>query len=118
MNLNQVISNNTRKTELSQEITIAEDMYEIGFINIKQGFQNKFISSQRCNTSKINEIEQLLHILPRISTPLNQNEGIRTSNSQVVDVENSQLINEFSTSFHKLELSTGQEPLKEVPKLK
>ncbi|MBW0521324.1 hypothetical protein O181_061039 [Austropuccinia psidii MF-1] len=51
-------------------------------------------------------------------TPLNQNEGTRFPNPQVLEVENSQLKNEFSTSFHKLEPSMGQELLKEVPKLK
>ncbi|MBW0480121.1 hypothetical protein O181_019836 [Austropuccinia psidii MF-1] len=52
-----------------------------------------------------------------MSTPLNQNEGTKTLNSQVLDVENSQLKNEFSTSFHKLDPSMGQAPLN-VPKLK
>ncbi|MBW0486537.1 hypothetical protein O181_026252 [Austropuccinia psidii MF-1] len=66
----------------------------------------------------MNDIEQLLHILPRISTPLNQNEGARIPNQQVLDVGNSQLNNECSTSFHNLEPSTGQGLLKEVPKLK
>ncbi|MBW0530980.1 hypothetical protein O181_070695 [Austropuccinia psidii MF-1] len=53
-----------------------------------------------------------------MSTPLNQNEGARIPNPQVLDVENSQLKNKFSTSFHNLEPSMGQELLKEVPKLK
>ncbi|MBW0512483.1 hypothetical protein O181_052198 [Austropuccinia psidii MF-1] len=66
----------------------------------------------------MNNIEQLLNTLPRMSTPLNQNEGAGIPNTQVVDVENSQLKNEFSTSFHNLEPSMGQELLKEVPKLK
>ncbi|MBW0466727.1 hypothetical protein O181_006442 [Austropuccinia psidii MF-1] len=66
----------------------------------------------------MNDIEQLLHTLPRISTPLNQNEGAGSPNPQVLDVENSQLQNEFSTSFHNLEPSMGQALLKEVPKLK
>ncbi|MBW0557916.1 hypothetical protein O181_097631 [Austropuccinia psidii MF-1] len=65
----------------------------------------------------MNYIEQSLHTLPRISTPLNQNEGTGIPNSQVLDVENSQLKNEFSTSFHNLEPSMGQALLKEVPKI-
>ncbi|MBW0489910.1 hypothetical protein O181_029625 [Austropuccinia psidii MF-1] len=70
------------------------------------------------NNSKMNDIEQLFHTLPRMSTPLNQNEGKRYPNPQVLEVENSQLKNEFSTSFHNLEPSMGQALLKEVPKLK
>ncbi|MBW0580129.1 hypothetical protein O181_119844 [Austropuccinia psidii MF-1] len=66
----------------------------------------------------MNYIEQLLHTLPRISTPLNQNEGTRISNPQLLDVANSQLKNEFSTSFYNLDSSMGQALLKEVPKLK
>ncbi|MBW0583441.1 hypothetical protein O181_123156, partial [Austropuccinia psidii MF-1] len=53
-----------------------------------------------------------------MSTPLNQNEGTGIPNPQVLDIENSQLKNEFSTSFHNLEPSMGQALLKEVPKLK
>ncbi|MBW0495458.1 hypothetical protein O181_035173 [Austropuccinia psidii MF-1] len=53
-----------------------------------------------------------------MSTPLNQNEAIRISNSQLLEVENSQLKDEFSISFHTLEPSMGQALLKEVPKLK
>ncbi|MBW0562843.1 hypothetical protein O181_102558 [Austropuccinia psidii MF-1] len=53
-----------------------------------------------------------------MSTPLNQNEGSGITNSQVFYVENSQLKNEFSTSFHNLEPSMGQALLKEVPNLK
>ncbi|MBW0577874.1 hypothetical protein O181_117589 [Austropuccinia psidii MF-1] len=53
-----------------------------------------------------------------MSTLQNQNEGTRISNPQVLDVENSQLKNEFSTSLHSLDPSMGQELLKEVPKLK
>ncbi|MBW0530052.1 hypothetical protein O181_069767 [Austropuccinia psidii MF-1] len=66
----------------------------------------------------MNDIEQLLHNLPRISTTLNQNEGTRVPNPQLLDVENSQLNNKFSTSFHNLDPSMGQGLLKEVPKLK
>ncbi|MBW0574483.1 hypothetical protein O181_114198 [Austropuccinia psidii MF-1] len=53
-----------------------------------------------------------------MSTPLNQNEGTRIPNPQVLEVEKSQLKNEFSTSFHNLEPSMGQALLEEVPKLK
>ncbi|MBW0461808.1 hypothetical protein O181_001523 [Austropuccinia psidii MF-1] len=66
----------------------------------------------------MNDIEQFLHTLPRISTPLNQNEHTRKSNSKVFLVENSQIKNEFSTSFHNLEPLIFQELLKEVPKRK
>ncbi|MBW0587377.1 hypothetical protein O181_127092 [Austropuccinia psidii MF-1] len=66
----------------------------------------------------MNDIEQLLNTLPRISTPLNQNEDARIPNPQVLDIENSQLKDEFSTSFHNLEPSMGQELLREDPKLK
>ncbi|MBW0546280.1 hypothetical protein O181_085995 [Austropuccinia psidii MF-1] len=53
-----------------------------------------------------------------MSTPLNQNEGTRIPNPQVLEVENSQLKSELSTSFHNLKPSIGQALLKEVPKLK
>ncbi|MBW0545810.1 hypothetical protein O181_085525 [Austropuccinia psidii MF-1] len=53
-----------------------------------------------------------------MSTPLNQNEGARIPNPQVLDIENSQLKNEFSTSFHNLGPSMGQALLKEVAKRK
>ncbi|MBW0578406.1 hypothetical protein O181_118121 [Austropuccinia psidii MF-1] len=66
----------------------------------------------------MNDIEQLLNTLPRISTPLNQNEGTGIPNPQVLDIKSSQLKNEFSTSFNNLEPSMGQALLKEVPKLK
>ncbi|MBW0508999.1 hypothetical protein O181_048714 [Austropuccinia psidii MF-1] len=66
----------------------------------------------------MDDIEQLLHTLPRVSTPLNQNEGARIPNQKVLDVETSQLKKEFSTYFHNLEPSMGQELLKDVPKLK
>ncbi|MBW0556309.1 hypothetical protein O181_096024 [Austropuccinia psidii MF-1] len=66
----------------------------------------------------MNDIEQILNTLPRMSTPLNQNEGTRIPNPQVLDPDNSQLKNELSTSFHNLEPSMGQALLKEVPKLK
>ncbi|MBW0572073.1 hypothetical protein O181_111788 [Austropuccinia psidii MF-1] len=66
----------------------------------------------------MNDIEQLLKKLSRMSTPLNQNEGTRIPNPQVLDIENSQLKNEFYTSFHNLEPLMGQALLEEVPKLK
>ncbi|MBW0562336.1 hypothetical protein O181_102051 [Austropuccinia psidii MF-1] len=66
----------------------------------------------------MNDIEQLLHTLPGISTPLNQNEGTRIPIPQVLEVENSQLKNEFSTPFHNLEPLMGQALLKEVTILK
>ncbi|MBW0555061.1 hypothetical protein O181_094776 [Austropuccinia psidii MF-1] len=53
-----------------------------------------------------------------MSTPLNQNEGTRIPNAQVLDPDNSQLKNELSISFHNLEPSMGQALFKEVPKLK
>ncbi|MBW0501181.1 hypothetical protein O181_040896 [Austropuccinia psidii MF-1] len=54
-----------------------------------------------------------------MSTPINQNESTRDSNAQVLDLENSQLKNEFSTSYHMLEPSMGgQAIMKEVPRLK
>ncbi|MBW0515073.1 hypothetical protein O181_054788 [Austropuccinia psidii MF-1] len=53
-----------------------------------------------------------------MSTPLNQNEGSGIPNTQVLDVEISQIKNDFSTSFHSSEPSMGQALLKEVPKLK
>ncbi|MBW0532210.1 hypothetical protein O181_071925 [Austropuccinia psidii MF-1] len=87
-------------------------------MNSIQSLQHQLRNSQRCNNSKMNDIEQLLNTLPRMSTPLNQNEGTRIPNTQVLDIENSQLKNEFSTSFHHLEPLMGQALLKEVPKLK
>ncbi|MBW0546246.1 hypothetical protein O181_085961 [Austropuccinia psidii MF-1] len=53
-----------------------------------------------------------------MSTPLNQNEGRGIPNQQVLDIGNSRLKNEFSTSSHNLEPSMGQALLQEVPKLK
>ncbi|MBW0530701.1 hypothetical protein O181_070416 [Austropuccinia psidii MF-1] len=117
MRLNQAISDNTRQKELWKELTHKEDMYKIEVINSIQSFQNELRNSQRCSSSEMNDIEQLLHTLPRISTPLNQNEGTRISNPQVLDVENTQLNNEFSTSFHNLDPSMGQALFKEVPRL-
>ncbi|MBW0535415.1 hypothetical protein O181_075130 [Austropuccinia psidii MF-1] len=93
-------------------------MYEIEVINLIQAFQHEFRNSQRFSKNKMNEIEQIVNNLLRMSTPLNQNEGTGITNPQVLDAENSQLKNEFSTSFHNLEPSMGQALLKEVPKLK
>ncbi|MBW0514080.1 hypothetical protein O181_053795 [Austropuccinia psidii MF-1] len=119
MKLNKVISdNNNRQTELLQELKNKEDMYKIEVINLIQSFQHEFRNSQRCSNSKMNDIEKLLHKLPRISTPWNQHEGTRIFNPQVLDVENSQLKNDFYTSFHNLDPSMSQALLKEVPKLK
>ncbi|MBW0531155.1 hypothetical protein O181_070870 [Austropuccinia psidii MF-1] len=118
MNLNQIISDNTRQTEIWQELIHTEDNHKTNVINSIQSLQHEFRNSQRCNNSKMNDIEQLLHTLPRMSTPLNWNEGTRITNPQVLEVENSQLENEFDTSFHNLEPSMGQALLKEVPKLK
>ncbi|MBW0505583.1 hypothetical protein O181_045298 [Austropuccinia psidii MF-1] len=66
----------------------------------------------------MNDIEHILNTLPRMSKPLNQNEGTRIPNPQVLYPNNSQLKNELSTSFHNLEPLMGQALLKEVPKLK
>ncbi|MBW0580106.1 hypothetical protein O181_119821, partial [Austropuccinia psidii MF-1] len=117
MKLNQVTTDNTRQSELWQELTHKEDMYKIEVINLIQAFQHEYRNSQRCSNSKINNIEKKLNTLPRMSTPLNQDEGTRIPNPQVLDPDNSQLKNELSTS-HKLEPSMGQALLKEVPNLK
>ncbi|MBW0478099.1 hypothetical protein O181_017814 [Austropuccinia psidii MF-1] len=117
MKLNQVAADNTRQTELWQELTPKEEMYKIEVINLIQAFQHEFRNSQRCSNSNMNQIEQILNTLPRMSTPLNQNEGTGIPNPQVLDSENSHLKNEFSTYFHNLEPSMGQAILKEVPKL-
>ncbi|MBW0472999.1 hypothetical protein O181_012714 [Austropuccinia psidii MF-1] len=118
MKLNQITSDNTRQTELWQELTQTEDNHKTNVISSIQSLQQEFRNSQRCNNSKMNEIEQLLHTLPRMSTPLNENGGTRIPNPQVLEVENSQLKNEFSISFHNLEPSMRKALLKEVPKLK
>ncbi|MBW0531469.1 hypothetical protein O181_071184 [Austropuccinia psidii MF-1] len=116
--LNQVTSDNPRQTELWQELTHEEDMYKIEVINLIQTFQHELRNSQRCSITKMNDIEQLLHTLPRMSTPLDQNEVTRIPNPQVLEVESSQLKNELSTPFHNLGQSMGHQLLKEVPKLK
>ncbi|MBW0534276.1 hypothetical protein O181_073991 [Austropuccinia psidii MF-1] len=99
MKLNQVTSDKTRQTELWQELTHKEDMYKIEVISFIQSFQHEFRNSQRCSSSKMNDIEQLLHTLPRISKPLNQNEGSGIPNPQVLDVVNSQLKMNFPLLF-------------------
>ncbi|MBW0544353.1 hypothetical protein O181_084068 [Austropuccinia psidii MF-1] len=53
-----------------------------------------------------------------MSTNLNKNEGTSNLNQQPLDLENSQLKNEFYTSFHNLEPSMGQALIKGVLKLK
>ncbi|MBW0514693.1 hypothetical protein O181_054408 [Austropuccinia psidii MF-1] len=118
MRFNQVISDNTKQTELWQESKEKEDIYQIEVINLIQSFQHEFRNSQSCRNSKMNDIEKLVHTLQRISTPLNQHEGKRISNPQVLYVENSQLKNEFYTYSHNLDPSMGQALLKEVTKLK
>ncbi|MBW0577594.1 hypothetical protein O181_117309 [Austropuccinia psidii MF-1] len=118
MKLNQVTADSTRQTEVWQELTHKEDMYKIKVINLIQAFQHENMNSQRCSNSKMNDIEQILNTLPRMSTPLSQNEGTRIPNPQVLDPYSSQLKNELSTSFHSLEPSMGQAILKEVPKPK
>ncbi|MBW0503404.1 hypothetical protein O181_043119 [Austropuccinia psidii MF-1] len=118
MKLNQITSDDTRQSELWKELTQKEDNRKTNVINSIQSLKHEFRKFQRCNNSKMKNIEQLLHTLLRISTPLNQNEGTRIPNPQVLEVGNLQLENEFSTSFHNLEPSMGQKLLKEVPKLK
>ncbi|MBW0524210.1 hypothetical protein O181_063925 [Austropuccinia psidii MF-1] len=66
----------------------------------------------------MNDIEEILNTLARMYTPLNQKEGTRIPNPQVLDPDNSQLKNELSTSFHDLEPSMGQALSKAVTKLK
>ncbi|MBW0575598.1 hypothetical protein O181_115313 [Austropuccinia psidii MF-1] len=118
LKLNQVIADNTRQTELWHELTHKEDMYKIEVINLIQAFKHKYRNSQRCSSSKMNNIEPIMNTLPRISTPLKQNEGTRILNRQVLDSDNSQLKHEFSTSLYNLEPSMGQAHLKDIPKLK
>ncbi|MBW0510715.1 hypothetical protein O181_050430 [Austropuccinia psidii MF-1] len=118
MKLNQVTSDNTRQTEFWQELTHKEDMYKIEVINLIHAFQHEYRNSQRCSSSKMNDIEQILNTLPRMSTPLNTNEGIRIPNPQVLDPDNPKLKSELSTSFYNLQPSMGQALLKEVSKLK
>ncbi|MBW0483228.1 hypothetical protein O181_022943 [Austropuccinia psidii MF-1] len=88
MKLNQVTADNTRQTELWQELTHKEEMYKIKVINLIQAFQHEYRNFQRCSNSKMNDIEQILNTVPRMSTPLNQNEGTRIPNPQVFDPDN------------------------------
>ncbi|MBW0573365.1 hypothetical protein O181_113080 [Austropuccinia psidii MF-1] len=118
INLSKFISDNTKHTELCNELTYREDYHQKNVMNSIQSLKHELRNSQRCNISEMNDIEQLVNNLPRMSTPLNQNEGIRIPNPEVLDIENSQLRNELSTSFHNLEPSMGHTLLKEVPKLK
>ncbi|MBW0513973.1 hypothetical protein O181_053688 [Austropuccinia psidii MF-1] len=118
MKLDQITSDNTRQTKLSQEFAQTEDNHKTNVINLIHSLQNEFINSQRCNNSEFNDIGQLLHTLPRMSTPMNQNEGTRIQHPKVLEVGNSHLKSELSISFHNLEPSMNQAPLKEVPKLK
>ncbi|MBW0555163.1 hypothetical protein O181_094878 [Austropuccinia psidii MF-1] len=108
MKLNQVTADNTRQTKLCQELTPKEDLWKIEVINLIQAFQHEYRNSQRCSNSIMNDIEQILNTSPRMSTPLNQIEGTRIPNTQVLDPDNSQLKNELSTSFNNLEPSIGQ----------
>ncbi|MBW0537510.1 hypothetical protein O181_077225 [Austropuccinia psidii MF-1] len=116
--LNEVISDNAKQTELWNELTYKDDDHKKNVIDSIQSLKHELSNSQRFNKSKMNDIEQLLNTLARMSTPLDQNEGTGIPNPQVFDIENSQLKNEFSTSFHNLELSMCQALLKEVSKLK
>ncbi|MBW0516301.1 hypothetical protein O181_056016 [Austropuccinia psidii MF-1] len=103
MKLNQVTADNTRQTDLWQELIHKEDMYKAEVINLIQAFQHEFRNSQRCSNSKMNDFEWILNTLPRMSTPLNQNEGTGIPNPQIFHAENSPLKNEFPTSSHNLE---------------
>ncbi|MBW0471022.1 hypothetical protein O181_010737 [Austropuccinia psidii MF-1] len=69
----EITSDNTRQTELWQELKQTEDNHKANAINLLRSLQHEFRNSQRCNNSTMNDIEQLLHTLPRMSTPLNQN---------------------------------------------
>ncbi|MBW0528473.1 hypothetical protein O181_068188 [Austropuccinia psidii MF-1] len=84
MKLNQVTADNKRQKELWQDLTHNEDMYKIEVINLIQPFQHESRNSQRCSSSKMNDIEHILNTLPRMSTPLNQNEGTRITNPQAL----------------------------------
>ncbi|MBW0557913.1 hypothetical protein O181_097628 [Austropuccinia psidii MF-1] len=53
-----------------------------------------------------------------MSTPVNQSGVTGNFNPQVLDVENAQMKNKFSTSFDNLESLMSQALLKEVPKPK
>ncbi|MBW0518536.1 hypothetical protein O181_058251 [Austropuccinia psidii MF-1] len=55
--LNQVTADNTRQTDLWQELTHTEDMYKTEVINLIKAFQHEFRNSQSCINSKMNEME-------------------------------------------------------------
>ncbi|MBW0559680.1 hypothetical protein O181_099395 [Austropuccinia psidii MF-1] len=110
--INEVISDNTKQTEIWNELTSKEDDHKKKLITSIQSLQHELRNSQRCNNSKMNDIEQLLNTLSRMSTPLNQNEGTGIPKPKVLGSENYHLKNKFSTSFHNLEPSLGQELLK------
>ncbi|MBW0515766.1 hypothetical protein O181_055481 [Austropuccinia psidii MF-1] len=117
--LNEVISDNNKQTELWNELTYKEDDHTKNLMSSIKTLQHELKTSQRCNNSKMNDIEKLLNTLPRMFTPLNQNESTRIPNPQVLDIENPQLKKkDFSTSFHNLEPLMGQALFKEVPKVK
>ncbi|MBW0575934.1 hypothetical protein O181_115649 [Austropuccinia psidii MF-1] len=116
--LNEVIPDNTKQTELWNELTYKEDYNKKNVMSSIKSLQHELRKSKRCNNSKMNYIEQLLNTLPIMFTPLNPNEGKRIPNPQVLDIENSQLKNKFPASFHNLEPLMGQELLKEVQQLK
>ncbi|MBW0545507.1 hypothetical protein O181_085222 [Austropuccinia psidii MF-1] len=118
MKLNQVTADDTRQTQLWQELIHKEDMYKVEVINLIQAFQNEYRNSQRFSNCKMNDIKQILNPFSRISAPLNQNEGTRTTNAKVLNPDSSKLKIELSTFFHTLEPPMGQALLKEVPKLK
>ncbi|MBW0530768.1 hypothetical protein O181_070483 [Austropuccinia psidii MF-1] len=118
MKLEQITSDNTRQTEIWQELPHTQDKHKNNVMNSIKSLQHELRHFQRCSNSKMSDIEQLLLTLPRISTPLNQNKGTRIQNTKVLEVENSQLKSELSTFFDNLEPSMGQALMKEVPKLK
>ncbi|MBW0587047.1 hypothetical protein O181_126762 [Austropuccinia psidii MF-1] len=62
--LNEVISDNTKQTELWNELTYKEDDHKKNLITSIQSLQHELRNSQRCNNSKMNDIEQLLNTLP------------------------------------------------------
>ncbi|MBW0562829.1 hypothetical protein O181_102544 [Austropuccinia psidii MF-1] len=105
---NKIISDNNEQTELWNGLTYKENDHKKNVIDSIQILQHESRNSQRCNNSRMNDNKQLLNTLPRISAPLNQNEGARIPNPQVFDIKNSHLKNESSTSFHNLEPSMGQ----------
>ncbi|MBW0521226.1 hypothetical protein O181_060941 [Austropuccinia psidii MF-1] len=69
--LNEVISDNTKQKELWNELRDKEDDHKKSLMNSIKSLQHELRNSQRCNISKMNDIEQLLNTLPRMSTTLN-----------------------------------------------